>query len=75
MKKLNAYQKIQQGMKEHEKWIMKAIRKTTSEGKGWSFHYATHATYNALDRLKAKDLIRYSKTKMGYIAMNHARAK
>jgi hypothetical protein len=70
-KKLSAYEKIQAAMVENEKRILEIIRSYTARGEGWDSFMSRHATYNAIARLKAKGLIRYSRPKCGYIAIKH----
>lgn len=70
-KKMNAYQKIRKAMRDNERSILAIVRKYTAKGEGWDSFLCSHATFGAIQRLKDKKLIRYSRTKHGYIAIKH----
>jgi hypothetical protein len=58
------YDRIKEAQKIHEKKILERI---TAEGSYEPSYLCGIPIYNALDRLKAKGIIRYSKAEQGYI--------
>lgn len=70
-RQMNAYQKIRKAMRDNERSILAIVRKYTAKGEGWDAFLCGHATFGAIERLKTKGLIRYSRVKHGYIAIKH----
>lgn len=64
---MNAYERIQQGKKDAEKFVMDRVKSGEKEGRLWYIMgYARVRTYNACDRLLKAGKIKFSSTRMGY---------
>ena len=61
---MNANARIVAAMKENEKQVIAAIRRTAKKGRRWQTSAVTTVTwYNAVERLTEKGKIKYVKTR------------
>lgn len=63
---MNAYERIQQGKKEYEQFILKEIKKR-GVYRNWDCGVPTLQSFNALDRLEQKGKVKYSKKLCGWV--------
>lgn len=69
MKKENTFEKIQSGMIENEKSLLKIIKTANKENRGWYFRiYGTKTEWNTLERLKEKGKVKWKKSSVPYVS-------
>lgn len=60
---MNAYQKIQDGMKSREREVLKHIKMLNKKGEGFRPMILSMRWHHAMDRLKEKGMVKYHRSR------------